>query len=262
MDRILSDRAVKIIVLIVGVILIIDMVNVFFVGGPSAASLVIKPGSVASGSEISSSAATRPTPGNISGTQNTESSSGSVPAIYVPTKATPVPTVPYVIEVTPIRDTTTTAPLRATPPPTQAAPEEDTYALIYSGDLSYLPTNAPTAVAFNVVNPPLVIKFTVDPVMTSHISVSINRSAKKTGPSSTDTFYNTTYPSEESRFTVTVYDKETGGKLDQDGYGGLFDQDTENTFIIRKPGSYLIQFEGVQSTVHVDMLLKKEGNIA
>nr|WP_319377566.1 hypothetical protein [uncultured Methanoregula sp.] len=257
MDRILSDRAVKVIVLAIAIILVIDMVNVFVVGGPSMLSLLSKNGDTASASEISSNAVIKPAGENIAVTPT--SPARSVPAIYVPTTATAVPTIAYVTEVTPILETTTTVPLRVTQVPTQTSPEENDYALIYSGDLSYNPTNTPTAVAFNVANPPLIIKFTVSPEMTSHVSVSINRSAKKDGPS--DTLYNSTYASENSRFTVTVYDKDTGAKLDQDGYGGLFDQEIDNTFVVRKAGNYLIQFDGRQADAHVEMLLKKEGNI-
>jgi len=260
MDRIVSDRAVKIIVLIIGIILVIDLMNVFIVGGPSVFSLIFKSGNAASASEISSGTIIKQTAIDESGSRNVGDLSMSAEAIYVPTKATPVATIAYVQEVTPIPKTTTTIRLFA-PPPTQVSLEKEEYVLIYSKDLTYLPSNAPTAVAVNVIKPPLVIKFIVEPVMTSHVSVSINRSAKKSGPSSTDTLYNTTFPSENARFTATIYDKETGQKLDEDGYGGFYDQVVDNTFTVRKAGNYLVQFDGKQSTVHVEMELKKEGNI-
>jgi len=263
MDRILSDRAFKIIVLVIGIILVVDIVNVFALGGPSVFSLIFKSGNT---SEKSSSAAENPNlvspvPSQANSTlnQTTGSSSSSIQAIYVPTKATPIPTVRYVSSVTPIKVAATKSPLRAVQPTAETTEEQDNYVAIYSNDLSYGTTDVPSAVAFDVVNPPLIIKYTISPKMTLDSRLIYNHTASQPGR---DELINTTYPSEYAWFTATIYDKETGQEVAQEGYGpdyGLFPQ---KTYTYRTAGNYLIQFDGANSNVHVDMFLKKEGNMA
>jgi len=57
MERKLSDHAFKFIVLIIGIIIVVDIANVFVIGGPSVFSLIFKPGNTISTSEIVSSPA-------------------------------------------------------------------------------------------------------------------------------------------------------------------------------------------------------------
>lgn len=266
MDRILSDRTVKIIVVIIGIILVVDVANVFVVGGPSVFSLLFKPGTAGSSSPgtVYSVSPLNDASGNV--TYNLDGknvsargASNASEAIYVPTKATPVPTVQYVTEVTPI-PTATSEPVSPSrvQSSTQSNQNTDNYALIYSKDLSFYENGTPTAVAFNVVKPPLIINFTVTPDLTHRTKVITNRTSTKDYP---DSILNLTRPSEFSRFTITIYDRNTGKEIDQDGYGGIYDQCAENTYTLREAGSYQIQFEGENSIVHVDMFLNREGNI-
>jgi hypothetical protein len=262
MDRVLSDRAVKLIVLVIGIILVVDVVNVFVLGGPSVFSLIFKSGNTVSASEVSSSTnvqangVLRQTEGNISAAPSPGSSSGNPQAIYVPTKATPVPTVRYVTEVTPIQVGTSESTLKYIAPTAEPTQDQDAYALIYSNDLSY--PGSPTAVAFKVAEPPLVIKYTVSPNMTTDRILIYNHTATHPGA---DELINATRPSESAWFTVTIYDRASGKELEEDGYGKLHSILTDKTFTVRDAGDYLIQFDGENAQVHVDMLLKKEGNI-
>jgi hypothetical protein len=177
----------------------------------------------------------------------------------VPTKATPIPTVRYVSTVTPIKITTTQPSLRLVQPTAETTEEQDNYVAIYSNDLSYGTTDVPSAVAFDVVNPPLIIKYTISPKMTLDSKLIYNHTASQPGR---DELINTTYPSEFAWFTVTIYDKDTGLEAAQDGYGGIYGQFSQKTYTYRTAGNYLIQFDGANSNVHVDMFLKKEGNMA
>jgi hypothetical protein len=262
MDRILSDRAIKIIVLLIAIILVVDIVNVFALGGPSVFSLIFKSGNA---SEKSSSAVENSNPVSPVHTavdsslnQTTGSSSNSIQAIYVPTKATPIPTVRYVSSVTPIKVATTQSSLRAVQPSAETTEEQDNYVAIYSNDLAYT-TDVPSAVAFDVVNPPLVIKYTVYPNMTTDSINHYNHTATHPGA---DELINVTRPMESAWFTVTIYNKDTGQEVTQTGYGGIYDQFSQKTYTYRTAGNYLIQFDGANSNVHVDMFLKKEGNLA
>lgn len=265
MDRILSDRAVRVIVVIIGIILIIDIANVFVVGGPSVVSLLFKTGDsgspgtvyqVAPFNDIPENATYNLDGKNVSATGLTNASD----AIFVPTKATPVPTVAYVTEVTPVAT--------ATPEPMvpssvllaqQKTSVEDEYALIYSRDMSFYENGTPVAVVFDVKKPPLVINFTVIPDIAHRTKVITNRTSTKDYP---DAVLNLSRPSEFSRFTITIYDSTTGKEVDQDGYGGIYDQCTDNTYTLREAGSYRVRFDGENTIVHVDMYLPREGNIA
>jgi|GEM_PF-1936122 len=273
MDRILSDRAIKILIVIVGIIVIIDVVNVFAMGGPSVFALIFKQGATGSTTGTSSSSGENvnrfsplsAAPANATflqagenSTAGSGSSPGDIQAIYVPTKATPEPTVRYVTAVTPIQAETSESSLRYVQPQTQTLEVEDNYVTIYSDDLSYQTTGTPTAVALKVAEPPLIINFTVSPTMTLDSKLIYNHTATHQGH---DELVNVTRPSESSRFTVTIYDKDTGMQVDQDGYGGVYDQLADNTYTLREAGNYLIQFNGANADVHVDMFLKREGNI-
>ena len=256
MDSRLSDRVPVIIVFVIGVILFIDLVNVFFIGGPSFFSLIFKSGNAASGSGSSPAV----TVTEKSSVVNVQASPPPGSVIFVPTMATPVPVVSYVSVVTPIvtqTDDLTT--FLRTPPTVPVTPEQDTYIYIYSGNLSYLSGESPTAVAFDVKEPPLVINYNVIPVIVKDSKVAVNRSAKK--ELRTDMMINFTYPSPDSSFFITIYDRKSGEKIAQDGYGRLYGLIPQKTFIVREVGSYIVQFEGSESEAHVDMLLKREGNI-
>lgn len=261
MDRKLSDHVPIIIAILIGIILVIDLINVFVIGGPSFFSLIFKTGTAASTSNPSNAGTF---PANPAG-GNTSADSHAGSAIFVPTKATPVPVVSYVSVVTPIQEETQDHPayrVLATPTPTQ---ETDVYALIYSNNLSYYRGEQPTALAFDVKEPPLVIDYRIIPMTEDESKLVINKteSAKKSGQ--TDQLVNTTFVSPQAAFTVTVYDRNTGRKVSQEGFGTssgeVLGDVTDKTLIVREAGSYLIQFDGKYVDVQVDMQIKRKGNM-
>jgi hypothetical protein len=262
MDKILSDRTFKIIILVIGVILIIDIVNVFALGGPSLFSLIFKSGNSA---EQTASLAGNPVAGAVvqgivtpAFNQSNGISAGSAQAIYVPTKATPLPTVNYVTSVTPIKVATSQPSLRSAQPVSTLREDADAYTAIYSNDLAYSVQDVPSAVAFNVVNPPIVVNYTVSPLTVTDVKNIYNHTATHKGA---DELVNVTRPSEYAWFTVTIYDKATGREVAQDGYGNLYGLIPQKTFTYRTAGNYLIQFDGENADVHVDMFIKREGNL-
>ena len=254
MDPKLHDRLPIIIVFIIGIILVLDLVNVFFIGGPSLFSLIFKPGNAASGTPHDTILT-----GNSSLAVASKGTSSS-PAIYVPPTATPVPVVSYVAVVTPIENGDDQPAYRTLAAPTMKQ-QDDTYAFIYSGNLSYYYGEAPTAVAFDVKEPPLVIKYQVIPMIAEDHMLAKNQTASAKKAGMTDEIVNTTYASPLAVFTVTVYDRTSGGKISQDGFGTGYESCTEKTIVVRDAGKYIIQFDGKYVEAHVDMQLKREGNL-
>ncbi len=255
MNQSKTDRTLIIIVAIIGIILLVDIINVFIIGGPSVLTLISRQGSPAFANETPAPVEKTGIPAKMVASSPVSASD----AIFVPTKATPVPTVKYVSVVTPI---VTSENARSSSPnilPTTQPPKEENYVLIYAEDLSYVSGKVPTAVSFDVKNPPLVINYNISPVMVFDSRYATNSSALK--ELRTDILINSTYPSPDAVFTVSVFDKTTGGKVAEDGYGRLYGITPKKTFVIREAGRYIIQFYGDDVDAHVEMLLKREGNI-
>jgi len=256
MDKKISDRLPVILLLLIGIILIADIINVFALGGPSLFTLLVKP--AGAGSDVKSSASSAFTgtaaPGNVS------ASGAAGSAIFVPTTATPVPVVSYVSSVTPVINSDEQPVYRTLAAPSET-PDESSYAYIYSGDLSYHLGEAPTAMNVNVREPPLVIEYEVTPLIVHDSKIGGNKttSAKKAGI--TDDLLNITYICPQSEFTVTIYDPRSHQEIMQDGFGLEYGHITKKTFTIRNAGEYIVQFDGNQVDAHVDMKIKREGNI-
>lgn len=252
----ISEHMPIILLIVVGLILLVDIINVFALGGPSFFSLIVNPGSVGS---TPGSPVPPVTTSMIEGT-NIAADTGNSQAIYVPTTATPVPVVSYISVVTPIPEETDHIVYRnlATPTPTL---EEDTYALIYAGDLSYYKGEDATAVAVAVREPPLVISYQIAPLMENATRLVGNNSPSAKRAGSTEQLINASYISPSAVFTITVYDSKTGARISQEGFGGSAGLFTENTVTVRDAGSFIVQFDGKFVDAHVDMKIKREGNI-
>lgn len=269
MDHLLRDKYFRLFVVIIGIIIVADIVNVFVIGGPSIFSAILSKGTGAGMSAAGGAALNIPLNNEsatssghsergvaaISGTGISENSGDD---IYVPTKATPIPTVNYVTEVTPVGTTSASATLRYVAPTATQEEIADTFVAIYSKDFTYTVNSTPSAVAVDVSRPPLIINFTVTPDMAHRLKVIDNRTGTKAYNTTT---YHISRPSEEAWFTVTIYDRNTGQKIDEDGFGGTFDLLTDNEYTLRQAGSYQIQFNGQFTSAHVDMFLDRD-NIA
>ena len=135
-------------------------------------------------------------------------------------------------------------------------PVTDDYFTIYSMDSQPAQQNIPY-VLFDLVNPPLVIEYSVSPLNVTdvkeldykimavehHENVSVSR------------------PYEQSWFSVIVRDNVTGNVVLEDGYGKTYTQQPSNQLVVYKGGNYRFEFSGGSAVVNLTMKVKKEGNI-
>jgi len=157
----------------------------------------------------------------------------------------------YVTEETPFSTITPTNIEYLTLPPTTQV-SEDLTCLIYSTTQSF--AHNKTAIAFNLLNPPMYFKFNVSnyPLVTRTKVVTL-----KDGSEETIT-YTTIDPA--SFFEITVRNKSTGEIYLQDGFG----KDTGyyvGTFKLMKRGDLLIEFSGNMITADVKIWVRPIGNI-
>lgn len=250
-------------------ILVLDSMNVFFIGGPSLSSLVLRqpgdlivtpsgeisPGGYSSAFADSNLPVTSTMPDNATGSTDLptgllQENASSVTLLLSPPRS-------YVTAESPVLPVSDGLPeLRyILPADEEISPEP--YVTIYSANLSC--NLDPTAVGFNLVNPPMVINFTVIPMnITDRKLITYQYSGKRKG---LEEIVNITRPNEDSWFTITIYERESRAKLEEYGYGGLFGKVASQTIVLRRAGDYLIQFDGLFATAEVDIRVKSAENL-
>jgi hypothetical protein len=72
---------------------------------------------------------------------------------------------------------------------------------------------------------------------------------------------NFTRPSDDAWFTVAVKYRNGGGLVDEEGYGGIYSQQTPKRLVIRTPGNYTIQANGNYVNATLSVQIPKEGNL-
>lgn len=162
----------------------------------------------------------------------------------VPATATQTPS--YLTQETPFATPTITQPPTGTPTPT-AAPEIE-YFSIYNDSLTF--KYNVISYAFDLRYPPMVIDTIVFPEL-------VEREVEKTSSYGTKETIKFTklVPNELSEFKLTVYDKNTGDIVAEQGYGKVFsDFDETKTLFIRIPGYYQIEMTG--NLVDVDISIR------
>jgi hypothetical protein len=112
-------------------------------------------------------------------------------------------------------------------------------------------------VSFNLVNPPLIIDYTVTPYNVTDIKY-IEYKQK-----STYYFQNITVirPYEDTWFTVIVRDKATGAIIAEDGFGKTHSMDRTKQLKIQRIGNLQFEFDGQFGTVNLTLKAEKLGNI-
>lgn len=132
--------------------------------------------------------------------------------------------------------------------PPETAPTQDPYVTLYNRTTEYSLTHSTDAYSFNLTAPPLIIEFDVEPKM-------ITREKRTTSDygSKKEIVVTQTYPSEDSWFTVTVRDRESGEIVAEDGFGKLLGTDTHKRVFVGQMGDFLIELSGNEVTVHVLM---------
>jgi len=156
----------------------------------------------------------------------------------------------YVTDVTPFLTITPTNIARQTSQPITPVPEDLT-CLIYSTTQSF--TRNKTAIAFNLLNPPMYFQFNV-----SNFPM-ICRTKVVTLKDGSEEIIKYTEIDPASFFKITVRDKSTGEIYLEDGFGKDTGYHT-GSFKLMKRGDLLIEFSGNMITADVGIWAKPIGN--
>jgi hypothetical protein len=132
--------------------------------------------------------------------------------------------------------------------PPETAPTQDPYVTLFNRTKVFNLTQSTDAFAFNLTSPPLIIEFDVEPKMVTREKYATSKYKNiKSG------MVKQTYPSENSWFTATVRDRESGRIVAEDGFGKRFSADVHKRIFVGQMGDFLIQFSGNEVKVHVLM---------
>lgn len=99
-------------------------------------------------------------------------------------------------------------------------------------------------------SPPLYIKFNITPKMFyGEKTVDIGLSSERV--------VNTSYTSPSAWFTVSVYDADNGGLIEEQGFNKEYSVMTKQEFMVRAPGNYRIEMTGNDVIAEVRILTGK-----
>jgi hypothetical protein len=141
--------------------------------------------------------------------------------------------------------------------PEKTGSSEGNFITIFSiTNESFSPANMPS-VSFPLVNPPLILDYTVYPVNITDIKYI----EYKLGSTPFNGTINITRAYEESWFQITVRNKDTGETVIDEGYGKTHAMISPNRLEVQKSGNYIFDFSGDFGKVTLAMKVKKEGNI-
>ena len=141
--------------------------------------------------------------------------------------------------------------------PEKTGLSDDNFITIYSfTNESLSPANMPS-VSFPLVNPPLILDYTVFPVNITDIKYIEYHlgSTRFNGTINISRVY------EDSWFQVTVRDKDTNETVFDEGYGKTHAMISPNRLEVQKNGNYMFEFSGDYAKVTLTMKVKKEGNL-
>ncbi|ABN57399.1 MULTISPECIES: hypothetical protein [Methanoculleus] len=132
--------------------------------------------------------------------------------------------------------------------PTEVPPTQDPYVTLFNKTIEFSPAHLRDAYSFNLTAPPLIIDFDVEPKMVTREKYTTSDYGKKK-----DIVVKQEYPSEDSWFTVTVRERESGEIVAEDGFGKGFGTATDKRIFVGKFGDYLIELSGNEAKVHIKM---------
>jgi hypothetical protein len=148
--------------------------------------------------------------------------------------------IPTTVQVTPAGT------YRNPPPPINITAN---YTVIF--DQSLIFTWNSTAFTYELINPPLIIDYTLT-------VPNITRTKQAKDPvSGGDITVTSTYPDPMARFEIIVRDPVTMRTFAQDGYGGQYDVSYSKQLRVLYPGKYHIQMSGNKVTAHVKFTVPK-----
>jgi len=164
------------------------------------------------------------------------------------TTAIPTPTLTYVTLATPFPVTTTAVSSTPTFRPQPTKSQNDNYIEIYNSTL-YFDYNS-TALAYEVMSPPLIIDYSITPEQVSREIAYTSQYGSKDDKTAI-----VTTTSEFSWLEITVRNKENGEIIIQDGFGKMYDWVPNKQLTIRYPGTYQIDLRGGKN-VQVDLVMR------
>lgn len=138
----------------------------------------------------------------------------------------------------------------------ESNPAEADYVTIYSLS-GYTLTPQMPDVTVDLKNPPLVLEYSVMPVNITDLKYLEYKMI------STMHYENISVerPYENTYFSVTVTDKETGTIVLQDGYGKTYGLEPSRRLLVYRSGTYLFDFDGLYGSVTLTMKVPREGNL-
>jgi hypothetical protein len=102
----------------------------------------------------------------------------------------------------------------------------------------------------DLTTPPLYIKFNITPKMFyGEKTVDIGLSSERV--------VNTSYTSPSAWFTVSIYDADNGGLVEEQGFNKEYSVMTKQEFMVRAPGNYRIEMTGNDVIAEVRILTGK-----
>jgi hypothetical protein len=125
----------------------------------------------------------------------------------------------------------------------------ETYNQVYSVDKAFV-GGQKEVFSQDLVTPPLYIKFNITPKMYyDERPVEIG--------THNEHIANVSYPSPNAWLKVSVYDKDNGSLVEEKGFNKEYSITTQQEFMVRKPGNYLVEISGNDVTADVRILTGK-----
>ena len=141
--------------------------------------------------------------------------------------------------------------------PEKTGLSDGNFITIYSFTNESLSPASMPSVSFHLVNPPLILDFTVLPVNITDVKYI----EYKLGSTSFQGNINITRVYEDSWFQIIVRDKDTNETVFDEGYGKTHAMISPNRLEVQKNGNYTFEFSGDYAKVTLTMKVKKEGNL-
>jgi hypothetical protein len=107
-------------------------------------------------------------------------------------------------------------------------------------------------ISMNLVNPPLVIDFSVSPLNVRDVKYIEHKEIATVYKE--NIIVNRSY--EDSWFQVIVRDKDTGGIIEEDGFGRTYSFENKRQMVVRTGGNYCVEFDGAYATVDLTIRVR------
>jgi len=107
-------------------------------------------------------------------------------------------------------------------------------------------------ISMNLVNPPLVIDFSISPLNVRDVKYIEHKEIATLYKE--NVIVNRTY--EDSWFQVIVRNKDTGAIIEEDGFGRTYSFENKRQMVVRTGGNYCVEFDGAYATVDLTIRVR------